>query len=89
MSYDDWKMMTPEEYRSNALLQREPVERLVQVKVPITVYVTVEAANEEDAAAFASDRIYELLHDADDYDAGDMEIDPGAFDEEPWEERYE
>lgn len=86
MSYDDWKTMTPEEHRNNALLQREPAERLVQVKVPVTVYVTVEATNEEDAAAFASDRIYELLHDADDYEAGDMEVDPAAFDEEPWED---
>ncbi len=86
MDYDDWKTMTPEEYRSNALLQREPAERMVQVKVPVTVYVTVEAANEEDAIAYASDRIYELLHDADDYDAGDAEIDAGAFDEEPWED---
>ena len=86
MDYDDWKTMTPEEYRSNALLQREPVERMVQVKVPVTVYVTVEAATEEDALAYASDRIYELLHDADDYDAGDAEVDARAFDEEPWED---
>lgn len=86
MDYDDWKTMTPEEYRSNALLQREPVERMVQVKVPVTVYVTVEAATEEDALAYASDRIYELLHDADDYDTGDAEVDAEAFDEEPWED---
>ncbi len=89
MSYDDWKTMTPEEYRSNALIRHEPAERLVQVKVPVTVYVTVEAASEEDAIAYASDRIYELLRDADDYDAGDMEIDSAAFGEDPWEERYE
>lgn len=86
MNYDDWKTMTPEEYRSSALLQQELAERLVQVKVPVTVYVTVEAASEEDAMAYASDRIYELLHDADDYDAGDMEVDPTAFGEDPWED---
>lgn len=86
MDYDDWKTMTPEEYRSHALLQREPAERTVQVKVPVTIYVTVEAATEEEAIAYASDRIYELLHDADGYDDGDAEVEAGAFDEEPWED---
>lgn len=86
MNYDDWKTMTPEEYRSNALLQREPAERMVQVKVPVTVYVTVEAATEDEAIAYASDRIYDLLKDADDYEAGDAEVEDAAFDEGPWED---
>ncbi len=86
MDYDDWKTMTPEEYRSHALLQSEPRERMVQVKVPVTVYVTVGAASEEDALAYASDRIFEMLHDADDYDAGDAEVEAGAFAEEIWED---